>query len=257
MTYENIAISIEKGVCTLTLNRPEKRNAFSNGMRIELEHFFKEANANDDVRVIILTGTGPVFCAGGDLNTLQKVDVITGRKRILEGQELLQKMLNIEKPIIAALNGAAAGAGVSIALACDIIIAGRSAKLIQSFVKVGLVPDLGALYLLTALIGRHRALEMMLLGEAVSAHEGKELGIINRVVEDEQLMAEAKEVAVQLVQGPKTAIGFIKKLINRSTLTNLYDSLELEAFAQGVCFESEDFQEGVKAFFEKRKPQFK
>lgn len=257
MNYENIAVTTETGISLVTLNRPEKRNAFSNGMRVELQHFFHKAKHDDSVKVIVLTGAGPAFCAGGDLSTMEKVDVVTGRKRILEGQELLLQMLNLEKPIIAALNGTAAGAGVSIALASDIIIASRSAKLIQSFVKVGLVPDLGALYLLPALVGRHRALEMTLLGEAVSAVEGKEIGIINRVVDDEKLLTEAKKVARQLAEGPRTSIGFIKKLVNRSSLTNLNDSLELEAFAQGVCFETEDFQEGVRAFFEKRMPEFK
>lgn len=205
----------------------------------------------------MLTGEGKAFSAGGDLSTLKEVEPVAGRKRLQIGHDLIRSMVNLEKPIVAAVNGAAAGAGVSIALASDIVIAGQSSIFIQSFVNVGLIPDLGSIYFLPRLIGRHRAMELMFLGDRVSAQEAKEMGLINRVVEDDKLLEEAGKIAEKLASGPSMALGFMKKLVNRSILNDLDETLEVESFAQGFCFGSEDFKEGVQAFFEKRKPRFK
>ena len=232
------------------------RNALGLEMREELRNFFTEVKNNEDVKVIILTGEGKAFSAGGDLSALKEVDAISGRKRLQSGHEMIQSILNLEKPVIAAVNGVAAGAGVSLALACDMIIACHSAIFIQSFAKVGLIPDLGSIYFLPRLIGRHRALELMFLGEKISAEQAQTLGIVNRIVEDDMLTDEVYELANRLAEGPQMALGIMKKLVNRSVLEDLPESLELEGFAQAMCFESANFKEGVNAFFEKRKPVF-
>lgn len=256
VTYKNLQITTHNGVCTVKLNRPEVRNALGLEMREELRDFFTQMKNNNEVKVIVLTGEGKAFSAGGDLSALKEIDAFTGRKRLQSGHEMIHSILNLEKPVIAAINGTAAGAGVSLALACDMIVASRSSALIQSFVKVGLIPDLGSIHFLPRLIGRHRALELMFLGEKITAEQAQNIGIINRVVEDDFLMGEVNSIALKLAEGPDMALGLMKKLVNKSVLTDINDTLELEGFAQGMCFESDHFKEGVKAFFEKRKPQF-
>jgi 2-(1,2-epoxy-1,2-dihydrophenyl)acetyl-CoA isomerase len=256
MNYQNIQTTTENGICTIKLNRPEVRNALGLEMRAELREFFTEVKYKDEIKAIILTGEGKAFSAGGDLGALKEVDAVSGRQRIKAGHEMIQAILNLEKPVIAAINGAAAGAGVSLAVACDMVIASRSTVFIQSFAKVGLIPDLGSIDFLPRLVGRHRALELMFLGEKITAEQAQAMGIINRVVEDEMLIDEACKLAQQLSEGPQMALGLMKKLVNRSVLADLDESLELEGFAQAMCFESSDFKEGVKAFYEKRKPVF-
>ena len=254
--YEAINLTEDQGVWVVTLNRPEVRNALGLDMREELLDFFTIAKKNDEIKAIVLTGAGQAFSAGGDLKALQSVDLLSGRKRLQASHELIKSMLDLEKPIIAAVNGVAAGAGVSIALASDLIVAAKSSFFIQSFIKVGLVPDLGSIYFLPRLVGRHRALEMMLLGDKVSAEEMLNLGVINRVEEDDAVLEEALVIARKLADSPATAMGLTKRLTNRSILPDIDQSLELEGFAQAMSFESEDFKEGVSAFLEKRKPQF-
>jgi 2-(1,2-epoxy-1,2-dihydrophenyl)acetyl-CoA isomerase len=257
MNYQMIQATIsENGICTLKLNRPEVRNALVLKMREELKDFFTEIQYKDEVKAIILTGEGKTFSSGGDLSALSEVDAVTGRMRMLASHELIRSILNLEKPVIAAINGAASGAGASLALACDLVIASRSTVIVQSFTKVGLIPDLGCMYFLPKLIGRQRALEFMFLGEKITAEQAQAIGMINRVVDDERLLEEANKLALQLSEGPQMALGFIKKLVNRSVTTDLDESLELEGFAQAMCFESADFKEGVQAFFDKRKPVF-
>lgn len=257
MAYQNIEVTTaENGVCTVKLNRPEVRNALGLELREEIRDFFNAVKNNDEVKVIVLTGEGKAFSAGGDLSALTEMDAVSGRKRLQSGHEMIKAIVELEKPVIAAVNGAAAGAGVSMALACDIVVAGKSSFFIQSFAKVGLVPDLGSMYFLPRLIGRNRALELMFFGDRVSSEQAQSIGLINRVVEDELLLEEANKLAGQLAEGPKMALGLMKKLVNRSVFSEFDESLELEGFAQAMCFESADFKEGVKAFFEKRKPNF-
>ena len=254
--YQTIKTTIKNKICTVKLNRPEVRNALGLEMREELKDFFTVIKDRDDVKVIVLTGEGNAFSAGGDLSALKEVDAVSGRKRLQSGHEMIQSILNLEKPVIAAINGPAAGAGVSLALACDMIIASRSSILIQSFVQVGLIPDLGSIYFLPRLVGRHRALELMFLGEKITAQQAHNIGIINRVVETEALMDEVNALALKLAEGPDMALGLMKKLVNKSVLADINETFELEGFAQGMCFESSNFKEGVHAFFEKRKPIF-
>lgn len=257
MTYEQLVITKENGICTVKFNRPEVRNPLTLEMREELKNFLIQVQDDEEVKVVVLTGEGKAFSAGGDLSALKDIDAVAGRRRLQAGHDLIHSILNLEKPVIAAINGAAAGAGFSVALACDLIVAGRSSFFIQSFVKVGLIPDLGSIHFLPRLIGRQRALELMLLGERVSAEQAQQLGIVNRVVEDEDLMKEVYTLATQIAEGPGMAMGLTKKLTNRSVLAELTQALELEGFAQGMCFESDNFKEGASAFFEKRKPTFK
>ena len=256
MSYQNIQVTIENGVCTVKMNRPEIRNALVNEMKEELKEFFIAAKNQKEINVIVLTGEGKAFSAGGDLSTMKEIDSVSGRKRLQSGHEMINAMLNLEKPIIAAVNGVAAGAGVSVALASDIIIARKTVNFIQSFVNVGLIPDLGAIHILPRLIGRNRALELMFLGDKVTADQAHSIGLINRVVEDDQFIDEVETLARRLADKPNMALGLMKKLVNRSVLSDINDTLELEGFAQGMLFGTEDFKEGVNAFFEKRKPQF-
>ncbi|MER2089852.1 MAG: enoyl-CoA hydratase [Sporosarcina sp.] len=255
--YENIDVKFENKVCVVTLNRPEKRNALGQEMREELRSFFTSIKDNDEIKVILLTGEGKAFSAGGDLSALKTVDAVSGRRRLQAGHDMIHSILDLEKPVIAAVNGVAAGAGVSLALACDVIIAGHSTSFIQSFIKVGLIPDLGSIYFLPRLIGRHRAMELMLTGGKISADQAQQMGVINRIVPDDSLLDEAYSLAATLAEGPAIAMGLTKRVTNKSILTDINETLELEGFAQGMCFETEDFKEGVNAFFEKRKPQFK
>lgn len=257
MGYETITIDKSGGVCTVRLNRPEVRNALGLETRYELRDFFTKAGEDESIRCIILTGNGPAFSAGGDLSQMEGLDPFKGRKRLQSGHAMIQSMIQLEKLIIAAVNGAAAGAGVSMALACDMILSCSSAIYIQSFVKVGLIPDLGSIYFLPRLIGRHKAMELMMTGERITADEAHRLGLINRVVNDEMLMEEAQKLARRLADGPAHSIGLTKKLINRSILADLEHTLEEEGLAQGICFHSDDFSEGRNAFFEKRKPNFR
>lgn len=254
--YKCISVKVENEICVITLNQPDVRNALSLEMRGELTGFLNKAKNLENIKVIILTGSGTAFSAGGDLTTLKTVDAIAGRKRLQAGHEVIRSILNLEKPVIAALNGVAAGAGVSLALACDVIVASEKSSFIQSFMKVGLVPDLGACYFLPKLIGRHRALELLLTGGKLSAHQAHSLGIINRIVPEDWLMKEAYSIATMFAEGPGLAMGFAKRITNRKVVAEIEETLELEAFAQALCFESQDFKEGINAFFEKRKPQF-
>jgi 2-(1,2-epoxy-1,2-dihydrophenyl)acetyl-CoA isomerase len=253
---KNIQVTTENGICTIKLNRPEVRNALGLEMREELREFFTTVKNDDQINVIVLTGEGKAFSAGGDLSALQEVDAISGRKRLQAGHEMIHSILDLEKPVIAAVNGAAAGAGVSLALACDMIVASRSSFFIQSFIKVGLIPDLGSIHFLPRLIGRQRALELMFLGEKITADQALHIGLINRVVDDESFNDEVHSLASMLAEGPDLALGLTKKLVNRTVLADIQETLELEGFAQGMCFETENFKEGTQAFFEKRKPRF-
>lgn len=257
MTNEiNIEIKKTNGICLLALNKPEIRNALVADVRTELIDIFKEISKDDSIKVVILTGNGPVFSAGGDLNALREQNLFAGRKRIQSGHELIHLMLKLEKPIIAAVNGAAAGAGMSLALASDFIIASEHARFISSFSKIGLVPDLGSAFFLSQILGPYLAKKIMMTGEPITAQQALELRLVNEVVADEELMNTAYTFAEELASGPAVSYGLTKMLVNRSLYGNLDDVLAYEAFSQAVCFETEDFKEGVDAFFNKRRANF-
>jgi len=256
MAYKSIVTTVENNICIIKMNRHETRNAISD-VKEELVECFREIENDNQVKTVIMTGEGTAFSAGGNINHMKGGrDPVEMRKMMKVSQELVQTMLNLEKPIIAAVNGAAAGAGVSLALACDMVIAARSAFFIQSFIKIGALPDLGGIHFLTQLVGPHRAKELMLLGEKITSEQALQLGLINEVVSDESLLDRSYAVAAKLAEGPSVAIGLIKRLVHRSANSNLEEILELEAFGQGLCFQTEDLIEGVDAFLDKRVPHF-
>ncbi|MFS0553840.1 enoyl-CoA hydratase/isomerase family protein [Brevibacillus sp. 179-C9.3 HS] len=258
MHTKNTVTTIDNKVCFIKMNRPEIRNPISEVMW-EILGTLQEIQYDDQIKAVIITGAERVFCAGGNLNNVKgdTSNAFETRKRLKLIQELLLIMRKVEKPIIAAVNGAAAGAGVSLALACDLVIAARSAFFVQSFVKIGALPDFGGIHMLTQLLGPHRAKELMLLGERISAEQANQIGMINEVVDDHVLLERAFAIANKIAEGPSLSIGLIKQLVHTSGNVSLEDFLEMEAFGQGVCFQTEDFKEGVTAFLEKRAPQFK
>ncbi|RDB62904.1 enoyl-CoA hydratase/isomerase family protein [Eggerthella sinensis] len=262
-TYENILVDVRENVCTIAFNRPEARNAVTNALLVELEEALLAAKADPEVKALVLTGAGRGFCAGADLKAIQAPEgaernVVDDLVPVNNGQRLTKLMLNMEKPIVGAVNGAAAGAGFSMALACDLIVASKSAFFVQTFATVvGVLPDCGSLHFLTQLLGTYRAKQLMFLGERVPAEKACELGFVNEVVEDDALQARAFEIAARLAKSPTVAIRFIKQLVNRAASLNLEESFQLEAFAQAICFATDDFREGTSSFVEKRAPQFK
>ena len=246
-------------VLTLKLNRPEVFNSFNREMALELQLALDEAATDPQVRAIVLTGSGKAFCAGQDLKEVTTPELNPGFKRILEEHynPIITKIRAIEKPIIAAVNGVAAGAGANIALACDIVIASEKASFIQAFSKIGLIPDSGGTFFLPRLVGFQKASALMMLGDKVSAAEALSLGMLYKVVSVEDFEAETQKIAKTLAQMPTQAIGYTKQLLNASMTNDLKTQLEIESKLQIASAQSEDYAEGVDAFINKRKPEFK
>ena len=260
MTLELKALRLEKNnrICKIYLNKPESKNVLDSVMKAELNEIIEEVHQDSDIRVLILTGVGSAFCAGGDLRSMeQPFPPFAGRTRIKNSHQWLRKLIDLEIPVIAAVNGVAAGAGLNLALACDMVIASDKATFIQSFIKVGLIPDFGGFYFLPRLIGLHKAKELMFTGISVDAHEGERIGLINKVVPGDELMRYVEKFALDLANSPANSLALIKRLTNLSLESNFESMLELEAMAQDMCFGSDDFVEGRKAFVEKRKPIFR
>lgn len=251
----------EGSVGIVTLNRPEKKNAFSFEMVHGLLDYFNKAELDDSIRAIVLTGTGKSFCSGADLSGRggrEDVNIPVGMKiSALAYGRVFFAMATLEKPIITAVNGLAAGAGLSIALGGDIVVASEGSKFIEVFVRRGLHPDAGSCFILPRLVGLARAKEMMFFGEDIPAEEALKIGLINRVVPEEKLMKEAMALAKRLAAGPTRAIGMMKKLLNRSFELDIQSVLDFEAAFQAVLISTEDVQEGISAFLEKRAPEFK
>lgn len=257
MSFTQIKVKVANQIGLIQMNRPDIRNPLTPDLKKELLTALHDLSQNEEAKVIILTGAERAFCAGGDLSSLRDLDALTGRKRMQKSHELVRTFLQMEKPIIAAVNGAAAGACVSLVLLCDLIISAKSAFFVQSFVKIGAVPDLGAVHFLTNMIGPHRAKELMMLGERVTAEQAYRLGFVNQVVEDDVLLDQTYALATKLVKSPSISIGLTKALVNTSKNDELEKLLEMESFAQGICFQTGDFREGIEAFFGKRPPVFK
>jgi 2-(1,2-epoxy-1,2-dihydrophenyl)acetyl-CoA isomerase len=246
------------GVATLTLDRPP-RNAIERQMAEELEQALTDLGDDDSVRAVVLTGAGAGFCAGGDLKLLagELADPAAARAFMRACHRSILAISGMAKPVIAAVNGDAAGAGWSLALACDLIVAARGARFIMAFVKVGLVPDLGGAWYLTQLVGLHKAREWMMLGDVVTAEEAERFGVVNRVVDPGCALLTAQALAAQLAAGPGKALALMKGMAGRYGSMTLEAALEDEAEAQATASQSEDFQEGARAFQEKRPPVFK
>ena len=251
--------SIADAVATITLNRPDKLNAFTGTMREELLDALRACEDDADVRVVILTGAGRAFCAGGDveyMSGLQKSgDVDSFRKLLDAGRDVILQIATMSKPVIAAINGVAAGAGCNLALACDYRIAAENAKLSESFVKIGLHPDWGGTWLLPRLVGRSRALEILMTGRMVDANEALAIGMIDRIAAD--VLADANTFARTLAAAPPIALSGIKRALLASDANDLRAQIDLESEHQLACFRSKDAAEGMAAFFEKRSATFR
>lgn len=254
-----ILTSHQDGITTLTLNRPEVFNSFNREMALLFQSELDKANEDDSVRAIIVTGAGKAFCAGQDLKEVTSPELNPGFKKILEEHynPIVERIRNIEKPVIAAVNGVAAGAGANIALACDIVIAHEKVSFIQAFSKIGLIPDSGGTFFLPRLIGLQKATALMMLGDKVSASEAERLGMVYKVTSLEDFLKEVHAIANTLSKMPTKALGMTKRLLNQSLVNDLTTQLDLEGKLQIEAAQSEDYAEGVAAFVEKRSPVFK
>ncbi len=261
MAYQSLLYQVKEGIATVSLNDPDQLNALTFQTYEELERIMVELADDSMVKVVVLTGSGKGFCSGGSVH-----DII-GKLLEMKGDDLyrftrmtcnvVKNMRSLKKPIVAAVNGIAAGAGSMLALASDFRILSDKAKFAFLFVKVGLAgADMGALYLLPRIVGHGRATELVFLGDPIDAQEAFRIGLANRVVPHEELMNEAYKLAHRLKDGPLYALGVTKELLNIEASMNLETALEMEAMAQARCMEKPDFREGYRAFVEKRAPQF-
>lgn len=259
MAYEFILFEVdEKGIATLTLNRPKSFNSFNHGMSAELAAACYETARRDDIKVLIITGAGKAFSSGGDIDSLAQNDDNWKKKAALDDAiNVAAAMSRLEKPVIAAVNGVAAGAATASILGCDLAIASDKARYAPNFINIASVPDSGATYLLTRLVGPKKALELFWTGKILSATEALEMGIFNRVVPHDDLMKEVYAVAEKLATGPSKAIAFVKRLVKEGAKNDLLTQCELENYFQVMAWSTEDFEEATKAFMEKRPPQFK
>jgi 2-(1,2-epoxy-1,2-dihydrophenyl)acetyl-CoA isomerase len=263
MGYETIEFVKDGGVAILTLNRPEKLNAVSPTMWWDLAGATEEAQSDDDIRVVVITGAGRGFCAGADVAETLTL-AISGEAPPRTKEQLKEpvgiaglRLAKLKKPTIAAVNGVAAGMGFSFALACDIRIASENARFTNAFVRMGLIPDNGMTYFLSRLVGLARALEIMYTCEKISAAEAERIGLVNRIVPHDDLMKVTMDLAQRIAEAAPMALEMTKQTTMRALNTDLEQLIEIETFSQKVCMETEDFKEGVAAFIEKRAPMFK
>ena len=256
---DSILLKIENSIAHITLNRPEVFNSFNREMALKLQDTLDTCEKDNRVRAIVLTGNGKAFCAGQDLKEVTSPDLNPGFKKILEEHynPIITRIRNIEKPILAAVNGVAAGAGANIALACDVVVANEKISFIQAFSLIGLIPDSGGTFFLPRLIGFQKASALAMLGDKISAEEAEQLGMIYKVFNKDSFEKEVQNLALKLAKMPTKALGLIKKSLNQSLSNNLESQLALESKYQIEAAGTEDYAEGVLAFIEKRKPDFK
>ena len=262
MTYKCLLYDVKDGIATLTLNRPERLNALGDTLREDLQDAVTRACDDAEVRVMIVTGAGKGFCSGGDVKAMSE------RKESGSGRPLMEKVApgrdrtvlalrDAPKPVIAAVNGAAAGAGFNLALCCDIRLASTAAKFSQAFVKRGLHPDWGGTYFLPRVVGTAKACELIFTGDVIDAPEALRLGIVSAVHAPEELMGAAQALARKIADGPPVAIRLAKRGIYHNLECDLRQALEYETFAQNICFDTDDAAEGIRAFVDKRAPKFR
>lgn len=254
---DSILFSLENGVAKITLNRPDKYNSINREMALAIQHYIKECKDNAEVRALYITGAGKAFSAGQDLQEVldpESPDITT-----IIGEHynpLIEAIRGIEKPVIAAVNGVAAGAAANIALACDIIVAAESAYFLQAFSKIGLIPDSGGTFFLPRIIGFQRATALMMLGEKVYAKEAERIGMIYKSAPDDELEDTAMKLAQKLAKMPTRGLGLTKRALNYSVHNDLTTQLGIEEQLQTTASNTKDHAEGVQAFVEKRKPEF-
>jgi len=255
--FETLDVVVDEGVAVVTLNRPEKLNPINQKMGDALLAAFLALREDDDARVVVLTGAGKAFSAGGDIDDIRagtlRADYMMGR----DTARLVQLIANIEKPVICAVNGIAAGAGAGLVLACDIIYASERAKFSEIYANIGMVPDMGNLWFLPRVVGPHKAKELCFSAEIIDAQEMHRLGIAQKVFPPEELMPKTMELAKKLAQGPALSYKLSKSFVDRGLRMTLDQFFDLEALAVVVTLQTEDFKEGVSAFVEKRRPVYR
>jgi len=255
----SIVLKIQNNIGYITLNRPEVFNSFNREMALAMQDALDKCSDSDEVRVIVITGEGKAFCAGQDLKEVTTPELMPGFKKILEEHynPIIEKIRTIDKPVVAAINGVAAGAGANIALACDIVVANENAAFIQAFSKIGLVPDSAGTFFLPRLIGFQKASALMMLGDKVGAKEAFEMGMIYKFYPTALFDEEIEKLASTLSKMPTHAIALTKRLLNKSMVNDLQQQLSMESELQIEASDSYDYNEGVTAFIEKRQPEFK
>jgi 2-(1,2-epoxy-1,2-dihydrophenyl)acetyl-CoA isomerase len=257
MSYETILFDVNNGVATLTLNRPDVFNAFNEQQSYDVIDALKKCGKDKTIRVLVLTGAGKAFCSGQDLKSIAGAENRSLRESIDKRYNpMIKAIRNLPIPVICRLNGVAAGAGCSLALASDMIVASENATLIEVFINVGLVLDSGSSYFLPRLVGSARAFELSTMGSKVTAQQAYDWGMVNRVCKAEDLDEEVKKLTDYYANAPTKAIGLMKKMLNKSFNSDLDTMLEYEAYCQEIAGRSKDNKEGVTAFMEKRKPVF-
>lgn len=261
MEWEYVLLDKDEGVATITLNRPEKLNAFAGNMREQILEALETACLDDEVRVIVITGAGKAFCAGGDVD-----EFVAGKTQALDKRATNERLTflkivllinSVEKPVIASVNGVAAGGGCNFTLACDIRIASDQARFGEVFVKRGVFPDWGGVYFLPRLVGYAKAAELLFSGEVIDAHEALKIGMVNRVVRHEKLAEETRKFAKNIASNAPIPIAFAKRGLQNFGRMDLSQTLDFEKMAIDVCWSSKDREEGFKSFLEKRPPVFK
>lgn len=255
--FENIEFRFDSGIVEIVLNRPEALNALNDKLTQDLKEAFSLCE-NEAVKVVVLSANGKGFSSGGDIKMMAELDknpkALTSLLDNLHS--VIIQMRNLDKPIIAAINGFAFGAGFSLALACDFRVASKKSSFSCAFVNIGLIPDSGASFFLTKLLGVTKATELMMLGNTINAEQANDLGLLNYLVEPEEVAVVAKKLASELSKKPSTSIARIKKLVNKAIIADLPDQLHLEAMFQGEAAKTANFREGITAFLEKRLPNF-
>jgi 2-(1,2-epoxy-1,2-dihydrophenyl)acetyl-CoA isomerase len=262
MDYEGLTLEKTENIAVVTLKRPERLNAITTKMaRVAFPRLFRELQEDDDVRVLIITGTGKGFCTGFDVvdlvSTTQRTSDAGREERLQAIGAFAQLLYDLEKPVIAAVNGVTAGAGVSLALLSDIRIASQNATFSMIFVLRGLIPDCGATFTMPRLVGTAKSFELMYTGEFIDAKEAERIGLVNKVVPHDNLMDEAIALAKRLAKGPPLALAQIRRAVHSGIINNIEQQLYFETYAQNFCLQTEDFKEGTNSFLEKREPQFK
>jgi len=259
-TEQHVIVSISDSIGTVTLNRPERLNAFFGTMRDEIAEALEELAGRDDVRVVVVTGRGKAFCAGADVrymaDLLERKAYDEANLLVTAGRRVIRAILEMPKPVIAALNGPAAGGGANLALACDLRIASERASIGQTFNRIGLAPDWGGSWLVPRLVGRGRAAELFFLADMLDASEAERIGLVNRVVPHEELESHVHDLALRLAAKPARPLALAKEALRRSLSASLEEMLDFEVRAQNEAFRSPDALEGTRAFVQKRAPRF-
>jgi enoyl-CoA hydratase len=257
MAYENLILAAENGIGIITINRPKVLNALNTATLGELKSAALEMDANDNVKVVIITGAERAFAAGADISEMMPMTAMEGARHGKMGQDAFSTIENLEKPVIAAVNGFALGGGCELAMACDIRMASEKAKFGQPEVKLGVTPGFGGTQRLPRLVGRAKAKELIFTGDMIDAAEAHRIGLVNSVHKPEELMDAAKKLAAQIAANGEIAVALCKRAVNNGIEVDLKSGCAIEAEVFGLCFSTEDQKEGMKAFIEKRPAQFK